>query len=122
MIRHSIAKIAVSLAFTLAATAAFGHALLDKAVPAVGGAVASPGEIRLKFTEAIEPRFSGIALTAEGGAAVPLGPVSVDPADPSVLIAKVGQALPPGVYAVTWHVVSADTHKTQGTFAFTVKP
>ncbi len=122
MIRHSIVKIAASLAFALAATAAFAHAQLDKAVPAVGGTVASPSQIRLKFTEGVEPRFSGIALTAEGGAAVPLGAPSVDPTDNSVLIAKVGKALPPGVYTVNWHAVSVDTHKTQGSFNFTVKP
>jgi hypothetical protein len=30
--------------------------------------------------------------------------------------------LPPGVYAVEWHVTSVDTHKTEGHFTFTVKP
>ena len=122
MIRHSIAKIAASLALVFAATAAFAHAQLDKAVPAVGGTVTSPAEIRLKFTEGVEPRFSGIALSSESGAAQPLGPPSVDPADNSVLIAKVGKTLPPGVYTVTWRAVSVDTHKTQGRFTFTVKP
>ena len=122
MIRHSIVKIAASLAFALAATAAFAHAQLEKATPPVGGVVTSPAEIRLKFSEGVEPRFSGVALSAEGGAAVPLGKPSVDPADNSVLIAKVGKTLPPGVYTVTWHAVSVDTHHTQGDFQFTVMP
>ncbi len=122
MMRHSIVKLAASLAFALAATAAYAHAQLEKATPSVGGTVASVPEIRLKFSEGVEPRFSGIALASEGGAAVPLGEPSVDPADNSVLIAKVGKALPPGVYTVTWHAVSVDTHKTQGSFSFTVKP
>ncbi|HYA71564.1 MAG TPA: copper resistance protein CopC, partial [Roseiarcus sp.] len=59
---------------------------------------------------------------SEDGAAAPLGPLSVDPADDSVLIAKVVKTLPPGVYTVTWRAVSVDTHKTQGSFSFTVKP
>ncbi len=122
MIRHSIVKIAASLAFALAATAAFAHAQLEKATPAVGGAVTSPAEIRLKFSEGVEPHFSGVTLTAEGGAAVALGKPSLDPADNSVLIVKVGKTLPPGVYTVTWHAVSVDTHHTQGDFQFTVKP
>jgi len=122
MIRHSFVKIAASLAFALAASAAYAHAQLEKATPAVGGTVTSPNEIRLKFTEGVEPRFSGIALAGEGGAAVPLGAPGVDPADNSVLIAKVAKTLPPGVYTVTWHAVSVDTHKTQGSFSFTVKP
>jgi methionine-rich copper-binding protein CopC len=119
---RSFTRLGAFLAFALAAGAAFAHAQLDKAVPPVGGTVTSPNEIRLKFTEGVEPRFSGIALAGEGGAAVPLGAPGVDPADNSVLIAKVAKTLPPGVYTVTWHAVSVDTHKTQGSFSFTVKP
>ena len=29
-------------------------------------------------------------------------------------------ALPAGTYSVTWHVLSVDTHKTQGSFSFTI--
>jgi methionine-rich copper-binding protein CopC len=122
MNRRSIVKIAAALAFVFAAPAAFAHAQLEKATPAVGGTVSSPAEIRLKFSEGVEPRFSGVALTAEGGAPVPLGKPSVDPADNSVLIVKVGKTLPPGVYTVNWHAVSVDTHHTQGDFQFTVTP
>ena len=122
MNRRSILKIAAALAFVFAAPAAFAHAQLEKATPAVGGAVTSPAEIRLKFSEGVEPHFSGVTLTAEGGAAVPLGKPSVDPADNSVLIVKVGKTLPPGVYTVNWRAVSVDTHHTQGDFQFTVTP
>jgi hypothetical protein len=31
-------------------------------------------------------------------------------------------ALLPGAYRVHWHVVSVDTHMTEGDFSFTVKP
>ncbi len=119
---RSFARFGAFLAFAFTATAAFAHAQLDKAVPAVGGTVSSPSEIRLKFTEGVEPRFSGIALTAAGGAAQPLGKAGVDPADNSVLIVKVAKKLPPGVYTVKWHAVSVDTHHTQGSFYFTVAP
>ncbi|MGO4871032.1 MAG: copper homeostasis periplasmic binding protein CopC [Roseiarcus sp.] len=122
MIRRSIITIAASLAFALAATAAYAHAQLEKATPAVGSTVASPAEIRLKFSEGVEPRFCTVTLASQDGAAAPLGRPGVDPADNSVLIAKVGKTLAPGVYTVTWHAVSVDTHKTQGSFDFTVKP
>jgi methionine-rich copper-binding protein CopC len=122
MIRRSIAATAALLAVALTPAAAFAHAQLEKAVPAVGATVASPNEIRLKFSEGVEPRFSGVTLAAEGGAAVPLGPPGVDPADNSVLIVKIAKPLAPGVYTVTWRAVSVDTHKTQGAFSFTVKP
>ncbi|MGA2793916.1 MAG: copper homeostasis periplasmic binding protein CopC [Roseiarcus sp.] len=123
MSRRSISRILASLAFALSATMAFAHAQLQKAVPAVGGtAIAAPTEIRLKFSEGVEPRFSGITLTTEAGVAQPTGQPSVDPADDSVLVVKIGQALKPGVYTVTWHAVSVDTHRTQGAFNFTVAP
>ena len=30
------------------------------------------------------------------------------------------KSLPPGTYTVSWHVVSVDTHPTEGTFTFEV--
>ncbi len=123
MSRKSMFSAVVSLAFAMVAPAAFAHALLQTAVPAVGGTVAaSPKEIRIKFSEGVEPRFSGIALATEAGAAQPTGKPTVDPADNSVLIVTIGQPLKAGVYTVTWHAVSVDTHKTQGSFNFTVAP
>jgi len=121
MMRQLTIKLALAATASLAATAAFAHAQLQKAVPAVGGVVAaSPTEIRLKFSEGVEPRFSGIALATEAGAAQPTGKPTVDPADASVLVVTIGQPLKPGVYTVTWRAVSVDTHKTQGSFNFTV--
>jgi hypothetical protein len=123
MQRKSTIKSVASLAFAMIASAACAHALLQKAVPAVGGVVtASPKEIRIKFSEGVEPRFSGIALATEAGASAPLGKPNVDPADNSTLVAPISQPIKPGVYTVTWHVVSVDTHKTQGSFNFTVAP
>jgi methionine-rich copper-binding protein CopC len=123
MSRTLTARIIASLVFALFATAAFAHAQLQKAVPAVGSTVTvSPAEIRLKFSEGVEPRFSGITLATEAGVPEPTGQPGVDPADNSVLIVKVGQALKPGVYTVTWHAVSVDMHRTQGGFNFAVAP
>jgi copper resistance protein C len=39
-----------------------------------------------------------------------------------VLIVPISKALAAGAYTVHWHAVSVDTHHTQGTFEFTVKP
>jgi methionine-rich copper-binding protein CopC len=122
MKRVSIVKIAATLAFASGAASAFAHAQLEKATPAVGGAVAAATEIRLKFSEGVEPRFSRVTLTSAGGASVQLGPAKVEAGDKSVLIAPIVKPLPPGVYTVHWHAVSVDTHHTQGDFQFTVKP
>ena len=123
MLRNITVKAIATLAFAVVASEAFAHAQLQKAAPAVGATITvSPTEIRLKFSEGVEPRFSGIALATEGGAAEPLGKASVDPADDSTFSAPIPQRLKPGVYRVTWHAVSVDTHKTQGSFTFTVAP
>jgi methionine-rich copper-binding protein CopC len=117
-----ISSIAASLALICAATTAFAHAQLEKATPPVGGTVASASEIRLEFSEGVEPKFSKVALTGAGGVAVPLGAASTEAGNPAVLIAPIAKPLSAGVYSVHWQAVSVDTHHTQGTFEFTVKP
>jgi copper resistance protein C len=121
MRRISITAIAALLALICGATTAFAHAQLEKAVPAVGGTVASPSEIRLEFSEGVEPKFSKVSLTGPGGA-VPLGAAKTESGNPAVRIAPISKPLSAGVYKVHWQAVSVDTHHTQGTFDFTVKP
>ncbi len=114
--------IALSHALLLAPSAAFAHAKLEKATPAPGATIASAKEIRLEFSEAVEPRFSGVTLTGPGGEAIGLGAPAVEAGDQGVLIAPIAKALAPGAYTVHWRAVSVDTHHTQGSFQFTVKP
>jgi methionine-rich copper-binding protein CopC len=99
------------------------HAFLEHASPPVGGTVSTPPtEISLQFSEAVEPAFSHVKLATKAGDAVELGPVSLDPNDSARLIAVVRSTLAPGVYKVSWRVVSVDTHSTEGDYAFEVKP
>jgi copper resistance protein C len=108
------------LVLGLGAHTALAHALLESASPPVGGTVDPPSQISITFSEGIEPKFSGIALSGPGGA-VSVGKASVSPGDNKVLVVKVGKKLAPGAYTVKWHAVSVDTHHTQGDFDFTVK-
>jgi len=102
-------------------TAAFAHAFLDHAVPGVGLEVSgSPRELRLYFTQGVVTAFSGVSVTSDGGASIPCGRPVNDPSDQQIVIVRLGHALNPGTYTVSWHVVSVDTHPTQGTFHFTV--
>jgi methionine-rich copper-binding protein CopC len=104
------------------ATNALAHARLKKADPPAGGAVStSPNEIRLQFSEGVEPKFSGIALTRDGEA-VQTGAATIDTKDRNTLIVPVMAPLPAGPYTVNWHAVSSDTHKTEGSFTFEVRP
>jgi len=112
---------AVALASFLAATHAAAHAFLDRATPSVGGTVSgSPREVRLYFTQGVVAAFSGVQIVSEAGTAVPTGRMAVDPSNQTVVTVRLGRALPPGTYTVSWHVVSVDTHPTQGSFRFTV--
>ncbi len=119
--RTNILKIAPSLAFALAATSAFAHAQLEKATPAVGSTVSPPSEIRLEFSEGVELKFTKVTLTGPSGAAA-LGAASTESGNQAVLIVPISRPLSAGVYTVRWQAVSVDTHHTQGTFEFTVKP
>jgi methionine-rich copper-binding protein CopC len=50
-----------------------------------------------------------------------VGTGHVDAADRKQLVVPV-RPLPPGRYKVDWKVLSVDTHRTEGSFAFEVKP
>ncbi|WP_026607959.1 copper homeostasis periplasmic binding protein CopC [Methylocapsa acidiphila] len=112
---------AATAACLLAATAAFAHAFLDTASPGVGATVrGSPSELRLSFSQNIVAAFSGVQISTASGQAVSAGKAVL--VAPNVLTVRLGRALSPGAYVVSWHVVSVDTHPTSGTYQFTVAP
>lgn len=114
-------RLALAALAALAITGpALAHAMLESASPPVGGTVAAPSDIRITFSEGVEPKFSGVALSGPGGA-VPTSKASVAAGDNKTLVVHIAAKLAPGAYTVKWHVVSVDTHRTQGDFAFTVK-
>ncbi len=104
------------------APSAWAHAFLDHASPAVGSSVpTAPPVVTLWFTQDLEPAFSGVTVTDEAGQRVDLGKAQIPQGSPDEL--QIGlKSLPPGTYTVSWHVVSVDTHPTEGTFTFDVKP
>jgi len=117
------AFIIVALTSFATAVPAFAHAHLKHAVPAVGSEV-SPGPtvLKLTYSEGIELAFSKVEIAMDDGMTMQPASVALDPNDPAVIIVTFSKPLDPGQYAVTWHVVSVDTHKTQGHYTFTVKP
>ena len=101
---------------------AVAHAFLDHASPRVGSTVSqAPSELTLSFTQNLEPAFSTVEVFDEKGAKVDKGDVKVDPNDGALLRVSLNP-LPPGTYKVVWHVVSVDTHPTEGDFTFQVSP
>lgn len=98
------------------------HAMLERATPPVGSTVhASPALLTLLFSEAVEPHFSKVAISGPGHVAVATGALRTDPTDAKTLLVPLAR-LPPGAYTVAWHAVSVDTHRTQGTYRFTIAP
>jgi hypothetical protein len=120
-LRRSL-SIAGALAVVCVASAAFAQARFVKATPAGGSKVDSATDVRLEFSERIDPRFSGLTLTAPHGVNVELGEPEVESGDPRVLVVPITNVLQPGPYTVYWRVVSFDNHSTQGEFSFAVKP
>ena len=104
------------------ATPAFAHALLRKASPGVGSTVhAAPMEIDLTFSEGVEPSLCRVVVSNAAGTEVATGTLQTAPDNPKLLIAPL-KPVGAGVYTVTWHATSVDTHKTDGRFVFTVAP
>ena len=102
-----------------AASHVHAHAFLDHAAPVVGSTVhGSPSQIKLWFTQSLEPAFSTVRVLdaanrqvdkSDAKAAAEMLQVSVPP-------------LAPGRYRVVWRVLSTDTHVTEGDFTFDVAP
>jgi len=96
------------------------HAFLQGAEPAVGSTVqTSPSEIRIRFTENIEPAFSSIQVFDPSGKEVDKHDVGLDRSDHALLHVSLPR-LGAGIYKVVWRVVSVDTHVTSGSFTFQV--
>jgi methionine-rich copper-binding protein CopC len=101
-------------------SSALAHPELLEATPRDGSIVASsPPEVRLTFTERIEPRLSGVEITDASGKRVNAGRLQVQG---SQAVIALPDALSPGRYRVNWHAISVDTHRAQGTITFEVQP
>ena len=108
------------LALLLGAPAAYSHAFLDHAEPGVGATVRiAPRELILTFTERIEPVFSVVEVLDAGGHRVDQGKIRLDGSNAAIVHVPI-KAVGAGTYKVIWHVVSVDTHRTEGSFTFQV--
>ena len=113
------------LALTALALSASGpalaHSRLARAEPPADSRLKPPpSEVRLTFTERLEPSYSGIQVKDERGAKVDRGDAHVDPANALLLRASL-EPLAAGNYTVDWRVLSIDGHVSEGRFAFQVE-
>jgi copper resistance protein C len=119
-IRHYVFSAVVvvsSLLLPLSVPSAHAHAALSHASPPAGGTVATaPQAVELTFTERLEAAFSTVEVTDGSGARVEAGKAEISGNTMRVAL----KSLPPGSYKVYWRTVSADSHKTEGSFTFHV--
>ena len=102
-----------------------GHSQLVSSSPGAGDVVAvAPTEIRLVFSEPIDPNYTSLDLLDGTGKAILVDAGAPDPADPRTLVAPIaaGTALPTDtLYTVNWRALSAaDGHTTDGFLTFGV--
>ena len=110
-------RISLLIHTCLAPLSADAHALLKKASPLVGSTVTTPPvEVGLDFSEGVEPAFCTVTVTNAAGARVDHNDLHGTGAHLAVGVGP----LTPGTYKVVWHALSVDTHRTEGSFNFTV--
>ncbi|MBB6096857.1 hypothetical protein HNR42_000269 [Deinobacterium chartae] len=125
---------------------ALAHSELESATPAEGSRVAAPREVKLRFSEEVELKFSTFKVYPVGvtgsvqrvnAAAGMLKAQHLNRRDDASQRADLGvsekartarevtlplkQNLTPGAYVVMWKVLSVDTHTTEGFYVFNVR-
>ena len=99
-----------------------GHATLLATQPQASGVLSQPPtQVRLTYSERIEPRFAVISVTDAGGNQEIAGSPARAADDENSIFVPV-KALSQGWYLVWWRVISADGHPVRGAFTFAVGP
>ena len=120
--RVSARRVGLALAAcALTATVAAGHAVLQRAEPRVESTLKrAPDEIKLYFTERLEPAYSSVRVVNDQNVQVDRRDSRVDRSNPALLRATLTR-LPPGTYKVIWRVLSIDADVTEGGFTFHIE-
>src|SRR5713226_3858666 len=115
------ALLAVCLALVLPGTSE-AHAILLRSDPAQDAVLSTPpSQVRMWFTEALNPAASTAAVVNEANQRVDKRDAFVSPNDATEMDVSLPPNLSPGVYVVVWRTDSADDgHVLVGSFLFTV--
>jgi copper transport protein len=119
--RAALAGIVLAAALALPASA-WAHAALLQTVPQASRTTnVAPTEVRLRYSEPVEPRFAIVSVTDAAGQQVTDGDPAAAPGSPQTLVTPL-RRVPEGWYLVFWRVISADGHPVRGAFTFAVGP
>jgi methionine-rich copper-binding protein CopC len=116
MLRALVLLSAAGLAILALAAPAVAHTELVSSAPADKASAESPTEVRLTFSEPVDPRFAKVSVKAPGGADVTQG----KPAVTETVVVQPIAAKKPGKYTVAFRIVSTDGHPVSSSQAFTV--
>lgn len=117
-------SISIATAALMLAGVAEAHPKLVSSSPTPNATVAKPAHVALRFSEKLMPAFSKADLTMAAMSGMPASKIAGTAAlaaDGRTLVITPKTPLHSGRYSVAWHVVSTDTHKAAGTYAFAVK-
>jgi len=110
---------ALLLVATLA-TSALAHGTIETASPKNGATLTTPpSEIRLRFTEPLEPMFTSVKLFGPSGQEVSTAEKARVENGKTVVLPL--PTLAPGAYKAQWTSVGHDGHHIHGELTFTVK-
>jgi len=108
----------VLVAATVLPATAMAHADLASATPAEDADLdEAPDEVRLTFTEELDPDGSAFVVTDAAGDEVGRGDVDLDVADRNELAGNVTISHP-GLHTVAWSAISSDGHEASGSYTF----
>ena len=98
------------------------HAILLRSDPAKGAVLnTAPTQVRMWFTESLNPTYSTARVLNGGKKRVDLNNAHVSASDATEMDVNLPPNLPPAVYVVIWRTQSAnDGHVLTGSFIFTV--
>jgi len=121
MRRHTISLLFACVLLLLLAQTAEAHAQLVRSEPAAGALLnVAPKELRLEFSEDLDPSFSRVQLFNSKNQIINAGPGLIDAAAPTVMQLALG-ALPKDSYTAIWRSRSAvDGHISEGSVPFGV--
>jgi methionine-rich copper-binding protein CopC len=109
------------VAWVLGVGLALAHSGLQRAEPPVESTLKRPPkELKLYFSERLEPAYSRARVEDGQGARVDRDDSRVDRSNPLLLRVPL-PPLGPGTYTVIWRVLSVDSHITEGRFTFRVE-
>jgi copper resistance protein C len=115
----AFAGVCLLVSFGCVATSGLAHSFPDEQTPAAGQTLAAPpAAVSIKYDAPIEQLFAKLAVVDATGNDLAASPPQVS-ADGLVLSVKL-KPLPPGDYTVKWAVVCIDTHRTEGSYSFSV--